>query len=52
MLGLGGVDAAGAEPADVLRRFDEEHARTLARGHDSRGDSARDTAVNDHIKVF
>ena len=49
---LASHDAAGAEPADVLGRFDEEHARAFARGHDGRGDAARDAAVNYDVIGF
>jgi hypothetical protein len=49
VLGFGGVDAAGAEAADVPRRLDEQHVRTLACRGDGCGDSAGCGGVDDEI---
>lgn len=51
VLGFGGVDAAGAESADVFLGFDEDDAGSLAGGSDGGSDATGDAAVDDDVGV-
>ena len=51
VLALGGIDAAGAESADVFRGLDQHHLRPLAGGGNRGRNTARHAAVNQNISL-
>jgi hypothetical protein len=51
VLGFGGVDPAGAEPANVASRLNEQDLSALTGGRNGGGNATGNATIDSHVKL-